>query len=70
MEGINGHAVINSILYSLIGIVLLLACFYIIERITPENLYKELVDKQNTAIAIVAASLILAISIIIASAIH
>ncbi|MBJ7427778.1 MAG: DUF350 domain-containing protein, partial [Bacteroidia bacterium] len=42
----------------------------IFEKITPENLRKEIIEKQNTALAIVSASFILAIAIIIATAIH
>lgn len=67
---VNLHAFGASVLYSFLGIFILVISFYIIEKITPENLYKELVEKQNTAIAIVAAAFIIAIAIIIASAIH
>ncbi len=62
--------VLDSLLYSFIGILILVVSFYIVEKISPENLYSEVVDKGNTAIAIVAGSFMLAIAIIIASAIH
>ncbi len=62
--------IIASIVYSLIGIVILVASFFVIEKITPENTWKELVQNKNVAIAIVAAAYILAIAIIISSAIH
>ena len=67
---INMKYVVASIVYSLLGIVILLVCFIIVEKITPENLWKELIEKQNMAVAIVAAALIIAIAIIISSAIH
>jgi len=67
---INMKYIVASIVYSLLGVIILLVCFIIIEKITPENLLKELIEKQNTAIAIVAAAFILAIAIIISSAIH
>ncbi len=67
---INMKYVVASTVYSLLGIVILLICFVIIEKITPENLWKELIEKQNVAIAVVAAAIILAIAIIISSAIH
>lgn len=67
---INIKYIVASVVYSLLGVVILLVCFIIIEKITPENLLKELIEKQNTAIAIVAAAFILAIAIIISSAIH
>jgi putative membrane protein len=62
--------IIASIVYSLIGIVILGISFWIFEKITPENVWKEIIEKQNIAIAIVSAAFMIAISIIIASAIH
>jgi uncharacterized membrane protein YjfL (UPF0719 family) len=67
---INLNLVAASLVYSLIGIVILVISFFIVEKITPENLYKELVENKNTAVAIVAGAFIIAIAIIIASAIH
>lgn len=67
---INMHGVISSIVYSLIGIVILVLSFYIVEKITPHNLYKKIVEENNIAIAIVGAGFILAIAVIISSAIR
>lgn len=69
-ELINIKYIIASVVYSFIGIVVLFISFWIIERITPENLWKEILDKQNKALAIVFAAFIIAIAIIISSAIH
>lgn len=62
--------IIGSIVYSFIGIAILLTAFWIIEKITPENLWQEIIIKQNKALAIMAAAFMLAVAIIIASAIH
>lgn len=62
--------VLASLLYSLIGIAILGICFWIFEKITPENIWKEIIEKQNVAIAIVSAAFMISIAIIIASAIH
>lgn len=70
MDMINMKYVVASIIYSVLGIIILVVCFVVIEKIAPENLWKELIEKQNTAVAIVAAALIIAIAIIISSAIH
>ena len=67
---INLHYVVNSIVYSLIGIVILVVCFWIIEKITPENLWKEILINQNKALSILAGAFMIAIAIIISSAIH
>ena len=69
-ELIQMKYVVASVLYSLIGIIILFVSFWIIEKITPENLWKELIEKKNTAIAIMAAAFMISIAIISASAIH
>lgn len=70
MDMINMKYVVASLVYSFLGVAILLVCFIIVEKVTPENLRKELFEKQNKAIALVAAAFILAIAIIISSAIH
>jgi putative membrane protein len=62
--------IIASVVYSFIGITILGLCFWVFEKVTPENIWKEIIEKQNIAIAIVSAAFMLAIAIIIASSIH
>jgi putative membrane protein len=62
--------VISSVLYSFIGIFILIISFWIIEKITPENLWKEILVNKNQALAIIAGAFIIAIAIIVSSAIH
>lgn len=69
-EYIQLKAICASIIYSVLGIVILTISFYVIEKITPENTWKEMVQNRNTAVAMIASAFILAIAIIIASAIH
>ncbi len=69
-ELISIKYIIASLLYSFIGIVVLFISFWVIEKITPENVWKEILDKQNKALAIVFAAFIIAIALIISSAIH
>lgn len=59
-----------SIIYAFVGIIILVVSFVIIEKITPENLWKEISVNKNTALAMIASAYILAVAIIIASAIH
>ncbi|MFY8181903.1 MAG: DUF350 domain-containing protein [Flavobacterium sp.] len=70
MEDILLKPVINSVLYSMLGFLILLICYYILEKLTPENTWKEIVQNKNTALAIVFAAFILGISLIIGFAIH
>lgn len=62
--------VLNSILFSLIGIFILIIAYLIIEKLTPENTWKEISSNNNIALAIVFASFIIGISMIISAAIH
>lgn len=59
-----------SVIYSFIGIIILLLAYLVIEKLTPEQSWQEIVKNQNVALAIVFASFILGISIIIAASIH
>ena len=62
--------IVNSIIFSVLGIVILLLAYFIVEKITPENTWKEIVEKNNVAIAIVFAAFIIGVSMIISAAIH
>lgn len=65
------HYLINSVVYSFLGIIILFVAFAIIEILTPRHsIRKEILEKQNLAVAILAGFFMLAVAIIIASAIH
>ncbi|WP_211161666.1 DUF350 domain-containing protein [Flavobacterium solisilvae] len=64
------HLVINSLVFSAVGIVILFIAYFIIEKITPENTWKKITQENNVAVAIVFAALIIGISMIISAAIH
>lgn len=61
---------IASIVFSLIGIFILIVTFVIVEKISPENLWKEIVVNKNTALAIMAGAFMIAIAMIISAALH
>ncbi|MBL0133740.1 MAG: DUF350 domain-containing protein [Chitinophagaceae bacterium] len=65
------QAFINSVVYSFLGIGILLVTFILVEILTPKHsIRKEILENKNMALAIVAGFFMLAVSIIIASAIH
>jgi uncharacterized membrane protein YjfL (UPF0719 family) len=70
MEALQLKYIVGSVLYSALGIIILLVSFWIIEKITPENTWQEIVKNKNMALAIIFAAYIIAIAIIISSAIH
>jgi putative membrane protein len=60
---------VASIVYSLIGILMFLLGFLVIRAVTPFSLRKEIEEDHNTSVAIIAAAMLIGISIIIAAAI-
>jgi uncharacterized membrane protein YjfL (UPF0719 family) len=69
-EWLKQGAFLGSIVYALIGVVIFWVSFIIIDKLTPYDLWAEIVEKQNRALALVVAAMCLGISIIVAAAIH
>lgn len=70
MDFITSKPILNSLVFSLLGIIILLIAYFIIEKLTPENTWKQITEKNNTAVAIVFGALIIGFSMIISAAIH
>jgi len=52
-----------------VGILILIIAFVLVDRLTPGSLWKEIIEKQNTALAVMMGSISIGISIVIAAAI-
>ena len=70
LEWLKPGAFIGSIVYALVGVLIFLLSFIIIDKLTPHDLWGEIVEKQNRALALVVAAMCLGISLIVAAAIH
>nr|WP_295869487.1 DUF350 domain-containing protein [uncultured Chitinophaga sp.] len=70
MEVLQFKYILASIVYSLLGVIILVVAFWLVDRITPENAWKEIVQNKNVALAIVVGAFIIAMGLIISSAIH
>ncbi|WP_348824667.1 DUF350 domain-containing protein [Flavobacterium aestuarii] len=70
MDILTMKPVLASIVFSLLGIVILLIAYFILEKLTPENTWNQISKNNNVALAIVLASFIIGISMIISAAIH
>ena len=70
IEWLKPAAIFGSILFAVIGVVIFWLSFVIIDKITPYNLWQEIVEKQNMALGMVVAAMSLGICIIVAAAIH
>ncbi|HYO98458.1 MAG TPA: DUF350 domain-containing protein [Polyangiaceae bacterium] len=62
-------ALVASIVYCVLGILLFALCFWILHALSPFSIRKEIEEDQNTALAVLMGSLIIGLSIIIAAAI-
>lgn len=63
--------IINSVIYSFLGIAILIIAFFLMEILTPKhNLRREIMENRNMALALAAGAFMLSVAIIIASAIH
>ena len=65
-----GGQFLAAILYVLLGLVFFFLAFFVIDRLTPFSIRKEIEEDQNTSLAILIGSVIVGIAIIIAAAIH
>ncbi|NKC14597.1 MAG: DUF350 domain-containing protein [Gammaproteobacteria bacterium] len=66
---LNPGPILATILYSFIGIIVFLIAYWILDRLTPFSIKKEIEEDQNTALGIIIGSCFIALSIIIAAAI-
>jgi len=64
------NPVLASIVYSVIGAVILCVAMWITARIIPFSVKKEIEEDQNTALGIILAAIILGLSLIISAAIQ
>jgi len=65
-----GSNILAAAVFAFLGIIILAVALVIFDKITPGTLWKELMEDQNVAVAIVLAGVTIGISIIIAAAVH
>jgi putative membrane protein len=62
--------ILNALIYSVLGIVIFVVAFWVLDLLTPYALWKEIVEDHNIALAILVGAMSLGICVIIASAVH
>lgn len=70
MELFNPKIFFNSLVYSILGVVVFWVSFVIVDKFTPYDLWSEIVEKKNQPLATVVAAMCLGIAIVVAAAIH
>lgn len=67
---VHFEALLNALVFAVLGVVILVVSFMLWDKITPYDLWKEIIEKHNTALAIFAGFMALGIAIIVAAAVH
>ncbi len=67
---IDVGSIIGALIYSLIGIVLFGVAFFVIVKVAPFSIRKEIEEDQNTSLGIIIGAVIIGISMIISAAVH
>ena len=59
-----------ALVFAFIGIGVFVAAFLVIDKLTPYDLWKEIVEEKNLALAVLVGAMSIGICIIIAAAVH
>ena len=70
VQDIHWGPMLAALVYSIVGLIVFALAFVIVDRLTPYHLWKEIIDDQNVALAIIVGSVALVIAIIVSSAIR
>ena len=70
IEWLKPAVFFGSMLYAFIGVAIFWICFVVVDKLTPYNLWEEIVEKKNVALAIVVGAKFIAIGLIVAAAVH
>ena len=64
-----GEALVTSAAFAGVGVVVFTVAFWLMARLTPFSLRKEIEEDQNVALGIIMAAVIIGVAIVIAAAI-
>lgn len=64
------EAAVSSAVFAAIGLVVFAIAWWIMIKIAPFSIKKEIEEDQNTALGVIMAGVIIGISLIIAAAVH
>jgi uncharacterized membrane protein YjfL (UPF0719 family) len=70
IEWLKPGVFFGSMLFAVIGVLVFWISFVIIDKLTPYDLWGEIVEKKNVALAIVVGAMCIAIGLIVSAAIH
>lgn len=59
-----------ALVYSMLGLVILWFSFVVFDKLTPGDLWKEIIQEKNLPLAITVGAMTIAVAHIIAAAVH
>lgn len=62
--------ILATVVYAILGIVIFLVAYFVLEKLTPFSIRKEIEEDQNVALGIIIAAVMIALAIIISAAIR
>ena len=65
-----GGYVVNALIFAFLGIFIFVVAFLILDKLTPYDLWKEVCEQKNVALAIMLGLMSLGLCVIIAAAVH
>jgi putative membrane protein len=68
-SGLLWYHLLAVAVFSVVGIVVLTICLFLMEKLTPFSIVKEIIEEHNVALSVIMGSIVIGISIIIAAAI-
>ena len=66
----NTNDLLNALVYTSVGVVVFALAFFLMTKVIPFSVRKEIEEDQNTALGIIMGSVIIGLAIIIAAAVH
>ena len=65
-----GKALVTSVVFSLVGMAVFIAGFFVLRLMLPMDIKKEIEHDQNVALGIIIGSFVLGLAFIVGMAIH
>jgi putative membrane protein len=70
MTDFHPEYLLHAAVYAVLGIFIFALAFWIIDRMTPYHLWKEIVENKNLALAVLVGAMSIGMCVIIAAAVH
>ena len=70
IEWFRPGVLLGTAVFALMGVLVFWICFLIVDKLTPYDLWVEIIEKKNMALAIVVGAMCIAIGLIVAAAVH